>query len=81
MTLTLRLLQSQYSICENGKYVIDSDKLEFNYMATKRGVDPYKAFPRRSGGRWHRCSILKFKMNSISRVKIKIYDVFIGGDG
>ena len=29
MTLTLRLLQPQYSICENEKYVIDSDKLEF----------------------------------------------------
>lgn len=28
MTLTLRLLQSQYSICENGKYVIMDDKLE-----------------------------------------------------
>ncbi len=48
MTLTLRLLQSQYSICENGKYVIDSDKLEFNYMATKRGNAQDKAFPTRA---------------------------------
>jgi hypothetical protein len=40
-----------------------------------------KSFPQRFGGRWHRCSILNFKMNSISRVEIKAFAVFIGGDG
>ena len=58
-----------------------SGKLEFNYTAIKRGNDLHQAFPQRFGGRWHRCSILKFKMNSISRVKVKAFAVFIGGDG
>ena len=37
--------------------------------------------PMLKGGEESDTGILKFKMNSISRVKVKAFAVFIGGDG